>query len=251
MALKAPPLVLLHGYPFDHTMWGLVAARLTCDLITPDLPGFGRAPLSSGAPSVDLMADDVARMLDQLKIQDAIVAGFSMGGYVALAFAEGHPGRLAGLGLINSQTLADTDEVRAGRRTMIEKVRREGAAAAAEAAVPKLFARPDASKSELGNIPRKAAEQAGVSGISWALEAMARRPDRTSVLDKLQVPILLIHSTEDKFIPVERARTLAQRIPKALFIEVEGVGHCSPLEAPEIVAKALGELVGAVQAQSQ
>src|SRR5205823_3719468 len=111
--------------------------------------------------------------------------------YVALAFAERHPRQLAGLGLINSQTLADTKETRAGRRTMMEKVRREGTRAATNAALPKLFAPANAAKKDLASFAIHGAEQAGVAGITWALEAMARRPDRTSVLQKLPVPVLL------------------------------------------------------------
>src|SRR5438093_4173329 len=133
------PLVLLHGYPFEHTMWDKVSARLTCDVIAPDLRGFGGTPVGEAAPSVELMAGDVAQLLDQKKIHRAVLAGFSMGGYVALCFAVRYSERLDGFALINSNTLADTEEVRAGRRAMIEKVRREGARVAAEAAIPKLF----------------------------------------------------------------------------------------------------------------
>ena len=79
---------------------------------------------------------------------------------------------------------------------------------------------------------------------------MARRPDRTSVLENLAVPVLLIHSTEDQFIPIAGARALAERMPEAIAIEIEGVGHCSPLEAPELVAKGLGELAARVETQS-
>src|SRR6185436_1276003 len=100
-------LVLLHGYPFDHTMWDRVTARLTCDVFAPDLPGFGDTPSFKGEPSLDHMATEIGRMLDQRNVSRAIVAGFSMGGYVTLAFAARYPQRLAGLGLINSQALPD------------------------------------------------------------------------------------------------------------------------------------------------
>jgi pimeloyl-ACP methyl ester carboxylesterase len=133
---------------------------------------------------------------------------------------------------------------------MIERVRREGAQAAAEAAIPKLFSRRHPAKEELAQFAVKGAEQAGVDGIAWALEAMARRPDHSSVLEKLAVPVLLLHSTEDQFIPIASARALAERMPGAITIEIEGVGHCSPLEAPELVAKGLGELIARVETQS-
>src|SRR4051812_37554591 len=117
--MSATPLVLLHGYPFDHTMWDTVAASLVREVIAPDLRGFGQTALGEAEPSIDVMADDIAHLLDHRKFGRAIVAGFSMGGYVALAFAERYPSRLSGLGLINSQALADTEEARAGRRAII------------------------------------------------------------------------------------------------------------------------------------
>jgi pimeloyl-ACP methyl ester carboxylesterase len=248
--MNTTPLVLLHGYPFDHTMWDKVTARLTCDVIAPDLRGFGGTSPGDDEPSLDLMADDLARLLDQRKIVRAIVAGFSMGGYAALSFAERYPQTLAGLGLINSQALPDSEQTRTARRAMVEKVRREGPRVALEAALPKLFSPANATNTELIRFPSQAAERAGVTGITWALEAMARRPDRSGVLEKLSRPLLLIHSTGDQFIPIEQAHALAERMPKALSVEISGAGHCSPLETPELVSKALSELVTRVEAAS-
>jgi pimeloyl-ACP methyl ester carboxylesterase len=246
--MSSTTLVLLHGYPFEHTMWEKVVPRLPRDIkiLTPDLRGFGQTHLPPDEPSLDLMADDIAKLLDGEKIPQAVLAGFSMGGYVTLSFAERYPERVNGLALINSQTLADTEEVRAGRRTIIQRVRQEGLRAATDAAMPKLFA-PANAKPELVRYPLDGAKKAGVTGITWALEAMARRPDRTAVLQRLAVPRLILHTEEDKFIPVERARNLAKQIPEAVYLEIPVVGHCSPLEAPEEVIKALLELLKRVE----
>jgi pimeloyl-ACP methyl ester carboxylesterase len=215
---------------------------LSGDVLAPDLRGFGGTPPGPDEPSIDLMADDLARLLERQNIPRAIIAGFSMGGYVALSFAERYASRMAGLGLINSQALADREEARAGRRAMVERVRSEGAGVAAAAAIPKMFAAANRAKPELAAIVRAGAEKAGVAGITWALEAMARRPDRSAVLAGLTVPVLIVHGVEDQFIPVERARALAEQMPGALYVEISGAGHCSPVETPDIVAKALGEL---------
>jgi len=234
--MKGTPLVLLHGYPFDHTMWEKVVAKFEPDrrFLTPDLRGFG-VEIGPAEPSLELMAEDVAQQLSG----EAVVAGFSMGGYVALALAEKHPELIASLALINSQAAADTDEVRQGRRMMIEKVRKEGTRAATDAATPKLFAYP---REELTLYALKGTERADVAGITWALEAMARRSDRTPVLQRLGKPILIVHSTEDKFIPVMRARDLAASV-KAKYVEIEGAGHCTPLEAADKVAAAIKDFV--------
>jgi pimeloyl-ACP methyl ester carboxylesterase len=240
-------LLLLHGYPFDQTLWNPVIQALSApgNVIAPNLRGFGGTPTGPEEPSLDLMARDVVKLLDRDSVAKAVVAGFSMGGYVALALAEGYPDRIAGLGLINSQSMADSEETRTARRSLIEKVRRDGPNAALDAALPKMFAPSNAQRPDLTKVVRQGAAQAGVSGITWALEAMARRPDRTAVLEKLQVPILTFHTADDKFIPLERVREVAGRLPPARHIRVElpGLGHCSPLESPESVAWALKELL--------
>src|SRR5258708_10908920 len=95
--MSTTPLVLLHGYPFEHTMWNKVNALLANDVIAPDLRGFGPTTPGNAEPSLDVMADDIAAMLERKNIPRAIVAGFSMCGYVALSFAERFPRQLAGL----------------------------------------------------------------------------------------------------------------------------------------------------------
>ncbi len=243
--MSTPVLLLIHGYPFDHTLWDPVRPLLDKDiqLLTPDLRGFdGQAP-ENVEPSLDRWADDLARLLDQQQADRAVVAGMSMGGYVALAFAERHAQRLAGLGLISSHVWADTDDARAGRRTMIETVRRQGPAVAAQTAIPKLFAANNASRPELTRFPLMGAERAGVPGITWALEAMARRPDRSGVFKALRVPVLVLHGLDDKFIAPDRAREMA-RLPKdARYVEIPEAGHATPIEAPRQVAEALNDLV--------
>src|SRR2546426_7819016 len=123
--MATPVLVLIHGYPFDHSMWDPVVALLpkSLQVLAPDLPGFGAARVSDADPSLDVMARSVAQLLDETKVGLAAVAGMSMGGYVALAFAEQYPAKLAGLGLISTQAGADAEEARAARRAMIERVR--------------------------------------------------------------------------------------------------------------------------------
>lgn len=237
------PLVLLHGYPFDHTMWNGVVDALKWKerLITLDLPGFGKSPVLSGEPSMERMAEGVVKVLEDAALGRLVLAGFSMGGYVSLAVAQKVPSRIAGLALINSQPFADSEEVRAGRRAMIEKVRKEGPGAAAEAALGKMFSQARSNDPDLAKLPREGAEKAGAAGIMYALDAMARRPDRTEFLEGFDVPKLLIHSPEDRFIPVDRIRALGMRLSNIQYVEIPEAGHATPLEAPEAIAKALGD----------
>jgi pimeloyl-ACP methyl ester carboxylesterase len=212
-------------------------------VIAPDLPGFGRTSVLPGDPSIDRFARYIVEMLDREKIPQAVVAGMSMGGYVALAFAELYTERLAGLGLIATQAVADTEEARQARRAMIERVRKEGPGVAAMAAVPKLFADANAQKTELIKYPTEGAANAGADGIAWALEAMARRPDRTFLLREIDCPATVLHGSEDKFIPAARAAAMAQQISNCNFQEIPGAGHALPVEAPKEVATALLDLL--------
>lgn len=239
--MPLPPLILIHGYPLDHTMWKPVVSILgeKTKVIVPDLPGFGDNPVALAEPSIDAMAEDVAKLFEFHNIRRAVVAGMSLGGYVALAFAQRHPERLAGLALISSQAGADSNEAKEARRNLIAKVRREGVQPAVEALQPKLFSSGKESNPTFSRYLTDGASKAGVEGICWALEAMAQRPDRTSLLKTLSVPVLILHGTDDKIIPAERARQLAQTVPQENFVELPGVGHASPLESPQAVADAL------------
>jgi pimeloyl-ACP methyl ester carboxylesterase len=243
--MNAPVLLLIHGYPFDHTLWELVAPHLDSSLqvLAPDLRGFDGRPPGPAEPSLERMGQDLKQLLDARQIEQAVVAGMSMGGYIALAFAEQNLPRLSGLALISSQAAGDTDEARANRRTMIDKVRRGGPEIAAQAAIPKMFGRRNVQRPDLGRYAEAAAKRAGTEGIAWALEAMARRPDRTEVVRQLKVPLLVLHGAEDQFVPVERARTLAGLATNSRYVEIDGVGHATPLEAPDRVAEALNDLV--------
>jgi pimeloyl-ACP methyl ester carboxylesterase len=242
--MSATVLVLLHGYPFDHTMWDHVVALLPIGtpLVVPDLRGFGDAPARGDDPSIDRMADDVADLLAEKNIARAVVAGMSMGGYVALSFAQRYKERLQGLGLISTQAAADTEQVRVARTEMIERVRREGPSAAVQGVISKLFAPENANRPELTRFPLLGGEKAGVEGISWALQAMARRPDRSEILRSLQIPVLVLHGAKDQIIPAQRARDMAD-LPRANYVEVPNAGHATPLEAPDAVARALLDLL--------
>src|SRR6185295_8780031 len=164
--------------------------------IAPDLRGFGKAGPPHGEPSLDAMAQDIINLLDRDNIPRAAIAGMSMGGYVSLAVAEMARERVAGLALVNSQTYADTEEARNGRREMIQKVEAGGPSVAAQAVIPKMFAPSRINNPDFQKFPINGAEAAGVEGISWALEAMARRPDRSHVLVEATFPILILHSPE-------------------------------------------------------
>lgn len=246
LIMAAPTLILIHGYPFDHTLWNSLVTplRKVTRVLTPDLMGFGGIPVAGIEPSIDRMADEIAKLFVTEHMDRAVVVGMSMGGYVALSLAERYKHRLSGLGLISTQADADTEEARKGRQGMIDKVQKLGPGAAADAAIQKLFAPQNQNNPDFQRFPRNGAEKAGVEGISWALQAMASRPDRTAVLKSIHFPVLVIHGAEDQFIPAERARQMCARIPDCEYAEIPNAGHALPFEAPDQVCD---ELMGLLE----
>ncbi|HEX7859073.1 MAG TPA: alpha/beta hydrolase [Verrucomicrobiae bacterium] len=246
--MKDIPLLLIHGYPFDHTLWFATIASLgsKAKVIVPDLPGFGKEPpLREAKPSMEAYADFLARALDDQKTEKVAVAGMSMGGYVALAFAEKFPQRTACLGLISTQAAPDSPDAKQARVEIIEKIRAKGPGIAAETILPKMFSDARPANPDLQNYPTEGAQKAGADGLSWALRAMAARPDRTEFLHSFNHPVLVVHGSEDKIIPFTKARAMAENCLKPIFIEVPGAGHATPLENPDAVANGLVRLLAA------
>ena len=138
---SGPVLVLVHAFPFDSRMWRKTATTLArqCRVITPDMRGFGLSDLGPGGFSIADLADDVAALLDALKLAEATVGGMSMGGYVALAFARRHFDRLKALVLADTKAAADTPEARQGREAAIALVETQGVAALLERQIPRLL----------------------------------------------------------------------------------------------------------------
>jgi 3-oxoadipate enol-lactonase len=235
------PLVLIHGHPLDHTMWFGVIAALGGGVraIAPDLRGYGKAGPPHGEPSLDAMAQDIINLMDRDEIPRAVIAGMSMGGYVALAVAEMARARVAGLALVNSQTYADNQEARDGRREMIQKIRAEGPDVAAQAIIPKMFTAQRAKNPDFQKFPINGAAAAGIDGLCWALEAMARRPDRSHIIADANFPTLVLHSDDDRIIPLEKARRMSELNPQTHFALVKGAGHGAAMEAPDEVANYL------------
>ncbi len=237
---QGKPLVLIHGYPLDHTIWADVVPLLagTFDLILPDLRGFGASASSDRPVTMADFASDIAGLLDSLRIQQAALVGHSMGGYVALAFARAYPMRVSGLGLVSSQMLADTPEGREGRYKAAANVAEKGVSVVAEAMTPKLSAVP-----RIQTIVRGLIEKQTPAGVIGALKAMAERADSTDLLSMMQFPVVLIHGEADALIPIDRARAAEAAVLQSRLFALEGVGHMPMMESPQATAEALKHLV--------
>jgi pimeloyl-ACP methyl ester carboxylesterase len=235
------PLVLLHAFPFDRRMWADDAAALADRhrVITVDLPGFGESPLGAST-SIAGFADDVAALLDELGVPMAAIAGLSMGGYVALAFAERHPARLAALVLADTRAGADSPEGRQAREDGIRKVRADGTAEFLDGIPFRLLS--SHAPEPLRRRVRGLAEQRA-DGIVAALAAMRDRPDRTAELGSIACPTLVLVGGDDSVTPPSEARAMAAAIPGARLAELAGAGHLANLEAPRAFDDAVAELL--------
>lgn len=233
---KGSPLVLIHGYPLDHTIWDEAAPLLEedFDLIIPDLRGFGQSDLTEADDSIVDYASDIADLLTHLKIKKAFLAGHSMGGYVALAFAREYPERVSGLALISSQVLADSPERKEGRYETAKQVIGHGAHVVAEAMTTKL-----SSNARVREFARNLILRQRPLGICAALTAMAERPDSTDLLQTFKFPVVIVHGDADALIPVERAREVKAALPQAHLVELLGLGHLPMMENPQEAAEAL------------
>ena len=227
------PVLLIHGLGEDSALWDAQVAYLGKEyrLIVPDLPGSGRSPLTPGEPSIDELADAVKALCDKAGVGQCILIGHSMGGYVALAFAEKYPDRLRAFGLFHSTAYADSEEKKATRRKTIEFIRKNGSPAFMRQSVPNLLAESTREKRpEIMNglIDRYSGFQP--ESLIYYQEAMIRRPDRVSVLQHFTGPVLFIIGGQDKSVPLEHSLQQCH-IPVLSHIHIlENAGHMGMLE---------------------
>jgi pimeloyl-ACP methyl ester carboxylesterase len=235
------PIVLLHGYPFNRTMWrGQVAAlRERYRVITPDLRGLGATPMADTATMAE-MARDVVALLDKLKIEKAVIGGLSMGGYVVLELARLFPERVSGLILADTRAQADTDELRAGRQAHAQAVLGGGMAAIVDDFLPKMLApRTFVAQPEIAAQVRAMILATKPEGAAAAQRGMAQRRDHLAWLPQVSVPVLVLVGTEDAVTPPADAEAMHAALPDARLVVLEGAGHVSNLEQPDAFNTAL------------
>jgi len=241
------PVPLVHGFPLDHTMWNAQIDALAdcCRVIAPDLRGFGQSSLGDADPkvgvSMERYADDLAEFLDVLAIHEPIVVvGFSMGGYVAWQFVRKHGSRLQALVQCDTKAAADTDEARAARLKMADQISEWGSARVAEMMGPKLLAKRsfEVNPDVVAEV-RRVVVATSPAAIACAQRGMASRPDMTGLLPGIGLPALVVVGQEDAISPPAEMRPIADAIPNAKFVEIEGAGHMTTMENPKAVNEAL------------
>jgi len=238
-----PTLVLLPAFPLWSAMYDAARPMLGhgCALVTPDLRGFGGAPLGAAAPSLAVYADDVVRLLDDRGVDRAVVGGTSMGGYVTMALLRRHPDRVAGVVLIDTAAAADAEPARQNRERIARTVLEDGSVEVVLSEVfPRLLgdttehSRPDVVERVRGWVAAAAPES-----VAFGQRAMAGRPDSFETLRGARVPGLVIVGEEDRITSVDAAQAMAEVLPGGQLAVLPGSGHLSPVETPEAFAFAV------------
>ncbi len=238
---RHPALLLVHGFPLDHRLWNAQLSGLAAHawVIAPDLRGFGRSELGTAPLTMAQHADDLAALLDRLEVAHAVVAGLSMGGYIALAFWRRHSDRVRGLVLADTRAEPDTAVARAGRDQAAQRVQEVGSAAFAEEMLPRLLAPSSLADPRIAGAARAMMASQPVPTVVAALAGLRDREDSRPVLPTISVPTLVLVGEDDVVTPPADAAAMAQAIPGARLVTVPRSGHLSPMENPRAVNAAL------------
>ena len=248
-AASAETLVLVHGHPFDRTMWQpqlrSFGGRLR--VVAPDLRGYGETTVVPGVTLLDTFARDVAALLDHLGVRRATLCGLSMGGQIVLEFHRLFPERVAGLVLADTFAQGETPQGHAERNARADILLREGMAGYAHSVLDSMIA--PANVRDLPGVAEHVLRMmlaAPPEGAAAALRGRAERPDYTAMLPRIAAPTLVVVGSDDVFTPVADARYLHERIPGAALAVIEGAGHLPNLERPAEFDRALAGLLDAV-----
>lgn len=235
-------VVLIHAFPVDAAMWERQVVDLEGEVgaLAPHLPGFGGEDLPEGPLTVEAMADAVAAAMDRAGLERAVMAGCSMGGYAAFEMWRRHRDRVAGMLLVDTRAEPDDDEGRRKRHDLAAKVREQGSGVVVESPPPLLSpAAPDDLWERVkGWIARQPAD-----AIARAALGMAERPDSRPDLPTIDVPTTVVVGSEDTLTPPALSEAMAEAIPGAELVVLEGAGHLSNLEDPGGFLQALRGLL--------
>jgi len=242
---QGPTVLFLHGFPLSLGMWD--AQEALSDryrIVRFDARGHGGSGVGDSALTMDRIAEDAAVLIEQLRLGPVILAGCSMGGYAAFAFAQKHPSLLRGLVLVDTKAGADTPEARKGRGELAAKVMKDGPPAALEAFLPKLVG--ETTKASRADVVAKIKDMVLATpkqGISDALHGIAARQDSTPFLREIAVPTLVICGEEDVITPRAEAEILQKGIAGAELAMIPKSGHLPSMETPEEFNAILGKFL--------
>lgn len=230
------PILFLHSFGHNKNLW---FPQLTHFLergfrvIAPDMPGHGESSYDPEHHGVDIMAQNYLELLDILGIGKTVLAGISMGGYIALRMWARNSGAIAGMVLSNTKAEKDSDEIVGRRRTQIENINKNGLEFFVTTTAPKRLSPVTVERRPWVLDIIKLLNYTVPAEVNAAtLEAMVQKEDDTKVLPTIDVPVLVTSGSDDIFIPKDCPGNLHKGIRDSLFHEIADTGHVSSLEAP-------------------
>jgi pimeloyl-ACP methyl ester carboxylesterase len=236
-------LVLVHGHPFDRSMWRPQVEHFTAAgwrVIAADLRGYGETTVVPGVTPLSVFAGDVAGLLDHLGVEKFVLGGLSMGGQIVMECARTFPERLRGIVLADTFAQAETPQGRKNRNDMADRLLREGMSGYATEVLWKMVA---PHNTAAGEHVARMMHSAPAEGAAAALRGRAERPDYTGLLSTITVPTLVIVGSDDEYTPVEDAKYMHERVPGSTLVVVDGAAHMPNLERPEVFNEAVAELL--------
>ncbi|MFF8380444.1 alpha/beta fold hydrolase [Streptomyces sp. NPDC015661] len=229
-----PALLLVHGHPFDHTMWQPQIDRFsrTHRVVAPDLRGYGATPLgpTTGATGLGDFAEDLTALLDELRIEECVVAGLSMGGQIAMELVRRHPERVRGLVLADTFPAAETEDGKKARNAMADRLLREGMRGYADEVLDRMVAPYNTHAAPHVHRMMCATDPAAAAA---ALRGRAERPDYRETLTTVAVPALVVVGRDDTYTPVADAEEMHALLPHSTLTVIERAAHLPNLERPE------------------
>lgn len=234
-------IIFVHGFPFDHYMWDAQVNELSMNYfcVTYDIRGLGESTVDDGQHTMEMFVDDLEKIIDELKLNRPILCGLSMGGYISLRAIERMQEKFSALILCDTKSSADDNEGKLKRAAAIKQINNNDFENFIESFVLNCFGEKfvNDNNAEYRNVVNRSKNTSPV-GVKGCLLAMASRTDTTESLAKINFPTLIICGSEDKLSPPDVMKSLANKISNSKFILVEGAGHMTPIENPQVVNEA-------------
>jgi len=238
------PLVLIHGHPFDRTMWSpqIEEFSATRQVIAPDLRGYGTSPLTPDTVTpLSRFAQDIEALLDESKVESCVLGGLSMGGQIVMECCARFPERVRGVVLADTFPAPETPEGRLARNAMADRLLSEGMGGYADEVLGKMVA-PYADAQVKAHVHRMMTAT-DPRGAAAALRGRALRPDYRPLLTRLTVPALVIVGADDTYTPVSDAEAMHTALPDSTLHVIEHAAHMPNLERPTEFNRALADFL--------
>jgi len=251
-SINDPTIILIHGFPLNKSMWNKQIKELKENyrVIAYDIRGHGNSDAGDDDFSIDLFVNDMLSFMDALKIDKAILCGFSMGGYIALNAIENYPERFVALLLCDTNCTEDMPEAKEKRMKAIESIREKGLEQYAGESLKKLFG-PISLSNQIGeiNTVREMIMKTSTQSIYKTLHALAERKETCSKLHEIKVPVLIMVGKDDEITPPEVALLMKKKIKGSKLHIIEQAGHLSNIENSDEFNEHLIEFVSLLKSK--